>query len=63
MREDVIVNKIMKKHYRWYFREFPDASEIRTKLVKSPTLNDTIKILETLKQTFLITNFSHVASY
>jgi len=52
MREDIIVNKIMKKHYRWYFRGLPNASEIRTKLVKSLTLSDTIEILETLKQSF-----------
>ena len=49
MREDVTVNKIMKKYYRWYFRELPNASEIRTKLVKSPNLNETIKILESFK--------------
>jgi tRNA-dihydrouridine synthase B len=43
-----IGSKIMKKHYIWYFREFPDASKIREKLVNAKSLKESIEILISL---------------
>jgi tRNA-dihydrouridine synthase B len=46
---DKQVNKIMRKFYHAYIREFPNASEIRNRLVRCDTLTDTIDILESIK--------------
>lgn len=45
-----IGNKIMKKHYRWYFREFPGASKIRGKLANAESLKESTEILISLKR-------------
>jgi tRNA-dihydrouridine synthase B len=44
--DDEHTNRIMKKFYRWYIREFSNASELRNQLMQSPTLTDTIRIIE-----------------
>jgi tRNA-dihydrouridine synthase B len=48
--DDSHVNRIMKKFYRWYVREFSNASDIRNQLIHSKSLTDTIYIIESLKQ-------------
>ncbi len=45
---DEKVNQIMRKFYRAYVRDFPNASEIRHRLVRSNTLADTIAILKSI---------------
>jgi len=46
---DEKVNQIMRKFYRAYVREFPNASEIRRRLVRCNTLADTIAILKSIR--------------
>ena len=46
---DEKVNRIMRKFYHAYVREFPNAAEIRHRLVRSNTLTDTVAILESIE--------------
>jgi len=46
---DEKVNQIMRKFYHVYVREFPNAAEIRHRLVRSKTLTDTVTILESIR--------------
>lgn len=46
---DEQVNRIMRKFYRAYVREFPNASEIRHRLVRCGTLTETVAILESIQ--------------
>jgi len=48
--DDRHVNRIMKKFYRWYVREFSNASKIRNQLIHSKSLTDTIYIIKSIKQ-------------
>jgi len=45
---DIKVNQIMRKFYHAYIREFPNAAEIRHRLVRSDKLADTLAILESI---------------
>lgn len=50
MRGEDQANTVMRKFYRWYFREIPNASLIREKLVLSPNIVTTNAILSELRE-------------
>lgn len=46
--DDDHVNRIMKKFYRYYVHGFPNAAEIRNRLVNSKSLDQTVETLQNL---------------
>ena len=49
-------NKIMKKFYKWYFKGFPNASNLRNELVLTDDIEATYQILESFENKNLEAN-------
>ena len=47
--DDEHVNRIMKKYYRHYINGFPNASDIRNRLVRSESIREAINIINEIK--------------
>ena len=47
--DDPHVNRNMRKYYRAYIREFPNASEIRNRLIHLKSLDNTVQLLKHLR--------------
>ncbi len=49
IRGEAATNRIMKKFYRWYFRGFPNVSEVRKNLLTFSSINETLGYLSALR--------------
>jgi len=52
LRGEDLAHRIMKKHYRWYFRGFPGAAEMRRKLVRLDRISVVIEFLNHQQEKF-----------